>query len=177
MLNTKQRNREISHLIETTVHDFCKVLECSYTYNKEAIMVAQEDEDLFYVYPEFNEADYDINIICMVYSDLSISKAAKLKEVYKSEEVAEYIDEAGASLWFMDDSRLVMSCVERSKYDDYAVLKSKLLLGIYANVINARKLKDKLGHLLVESELISANYVVGVGCNEFMLDSQTKISK
>lgn len=157
MLSTKQRIRKIFHTIKSAIHDFCKVLECSYSCNKEAIVVAHENEDLFYVYPEFNESDYEINIICMVYSELSISNTAKLKEIYKSGEIAEFIDEAGSSLWFMDDSSLVMSSIEKSTYSDFAILRSKLLLGIYANVINARKLKDKLGDLLAEKEQITAN--------------------
>jgi len=157
MLTNKQRNRKIFHLLESAIHDFCKVLECSYTSNKEAIMVAHENEDLFYVYPEFNEADYDINIVCMVYSDLSISKRTKLKEIYKSDEVAEFIDEARSSLWFLDDTRLVISIIEKSTYSEFAILRSKLLLGIYANVINARMLKDKLEDLLAKLEQVNVN--------------------
>lgn len=157
MLTTKQRNRKIFHMIKSAIHDFCKVLECSYTSNSEAIMVEYEGEDLFYVYPEFNEGDYDINIVCTVFSELTISKTTKLKEVYRSDEIAEYLDEVKASLWFLDDSRLVMSCIERSKYDEYAILKSKLLLGIYANVQNATLLKDKLGSLVADLEQISIN--------------------
>jgi len=157
MLNTKQRNRKIFHLMEAAIHDFCKVLECSYTSNKEAIMVEYENEDLFYVYPEFNKDSYEININCMVYSDLAISKTTKLKEVYRSEEIAEFIDEARSSLWFLDDTRLVISSIEKSNYSEFAILKSKLLLGVYANVINARKLKDKLENLLVDLEQVSVN--------------------
>ena len=157
MLDTKQRNRKIFHTIKSAIHDFCKVLECSYTSNTEAIMVQHEEQDLFYVYPEFNEGDYDINIVCTVFSDLTISKTTKLKEVYRSDEIAEFIYEDKSSLWFLDDTRLVMSIIEKSTYSEFAILKSKLLIGIYANVINASKLKDKLGDLLTESEQITAN--------------------
>jgi hypothetical protein len=120
-------------------------------------MVQHENEDLFSVYAEFNKSDYEINIICMVYSDLPISKTAKLKEVYKSDEVAEFIDEASTSLWFLDDTRLVISSIEKSRYSEFAILKSKLLIRIYANVINARKLKDMLEVLLVDLEQVSVN--------------------
>lgn len=47
-------------------------------------MVQHENEDLFYVYPEFNQDSSEININCIVYSDLPISKMTKLKEIYKS---------------------------------------------------------------------------------------------
>ena len=60
-------------------------------------------------------------------------------------------------MWFLDDTRLVMSSIEKSSYSEFALLKSKLLLGIYANVINARKLKDKLGVLLAKLEQVSVN--------------------
>jgi hypothetical protein len=157
MLNNEHRNRKIFNIIKFTIHDFCKVLECSYSCNKEAIMVQHENEDLFYVYPEFNEREYEINFVCMVYSDLPISRKIKLKEVYKSEEVAEFIDEAETSLWFLDDTRLVMSGMIKAKYTDYAILKSKMLLEAYNNVQNARKLKDKLTVLLDELESASIN--------------------
>ena len=47
MLNTKQRNNKIFHLIVSAIHDLCKALECSYSLNKEAIMVEHENEDLY----------------------------------------------------------------------------------------------------------------------------------
>lgn len=120
-------------------------------------MAQLDGADLCYIYPEFNNNNYEININCMVYSELTISKTTKLKEVYRSNEIAEYLEGTKASLWFLDDSRLIMSSIERLKYGEYAILKSKLPLGIYANVMNVRKLKDKLEGLLVELEQISVN--------------------
>ena len=157
MLDNKQRNRKIIHIMESAIHDFCKVLGTSYYSVEGATMVQYEEQDLFYVYPEFHKREYHINIVCMVFQDLAISKTAKLKEIYNSEEIAEFVNEARASLWFLDDTRLVMSSIEKSSYSDFAILKSKLLLGIYAHVINARKLKDKLGLLLADSEQIRVN--------------------
>jgi hypothetical protein len=43
MLDTKQRNRKIFHLIQSAIHDFCKVLECSYYSREESIMVQFEE--------------------------------------------------------------------------------------------------------------------------------------
>jgi hypothetical protein len=157
MLNTQKRNRKIFHHIESAIHDFCIVLECSYISNKEAIMVQHENEDLFYIYPEFNKNDYEINIVCMVYSNLPISKTSKLKEIYKEDEITEYLKDAESSLWFLDDTRLVMSQVIEAHYSDYAILKSKMLLEAYINVQKARKLKDKLEKLLIEFEQVSVN--------------------
>ena len=157
MPDTKQRNLKILHLIESIIHDFCKVLGASYYTNEEAVMVSYEKEDLFYVFPEFNKDSYNININCIVFQDLTMSKAAKLRAIYKSDEVADYIRECDSSLWFLDDSRLIISNTIESKYSDYAILKSSLLLGIYNNVQNARELKDKLEAILVESGTITAN--------------------
>ena len=157
MPNTEQRNRKIFHLIKSAIHDFCKVLECGYTSNSETIMVQFENEYLFYVYPEFNESDYEISIVCMVYSELPTSKAAKLREIYRSEEVADYITEAGVDLWFLDDKTLVTSHTIELNYSNYAILKSRLLLDTFINVQNARKLKNKLEGLLAEKERISVN--------------------
>jgi hypothetical protein len=120
-------------------------------------MVQHENEDLFYIYPEFNKNDYEINIVCMVYSNLPISKTSKLKEIYKEDEITEYLKDAESSLWFLDDTRLVMSQVIEAHYSDYAILKSKMLLEAYINVQKARKLKDKLEKLLIEFEQVSVN--------------------
>jgi len=157
MLDTKKRDLKIFHLIESAIHDFCKVLECTYTSNSEAIMIQHENEDLFYVYPEFHKNDYVININCLVFQDLTMSKTAKLEEVYRHDVVADYIIEVEASLFFLDDSRLLMSHVIEAKYSDYAILKSKILLEVYIGAQNARKLKDKLGVLLAERERVSVN--------------------
>lgn len=64
MLDIKKRNRKICHLIESSIHDFCKLLGTSY-YSREGEIMVQYD--IFYVYPEFNENNYNINIICMVF--------------------------------------------------------------------------------------------------------------
>lgn len=157
MLTTKQRNRKIFHLIESAIKDFCKLLKCSYYTKEEGIMVQFEDEDLFFVYPEFEKGNFTININCFVYTDLALSKAAKLKAVYKADNIAEYIDEARTLLWFLDDSRLVMSYVSSSRYSDFALLKSNVLLDMYINVQNARLLKDKLELLLAELEQVRVN--------------------
>ena len=157
MLDTNQRNRHIFHLIESAIHDFCKVLGCNYSSNKEAIFVSHENEELFFVFPEFNKGNFTINISCFVYTDLPLSKTSKLNTVFKADEIAEYIYEADSSLWFIDDARLVMSNVNSSQYSDYAILKSKLLLDMYINVQNARTLKDKLEALLAEMEQVRVN--------------------
>lgn len=73
MLTNEQRNRKISQLIESAIHDFCKILGCNYYSNNEAIMLQLEGKDLFYIYPEFDKDDYKININCIVFSDLTIS--------------------------------------------------------------------------------------------------------
>ena len=95
---TEQRNRKISHQIESAIKDFSKLLKCSYYAKEAGIMVQFEDEDLFFVFPEFEKDNFTININCFVYTDLALSKATKLKAVYKSDDIAEYIHEAGTLL-------------------------------------------------------------------------------
>lgn len=157
MLDINQRNKKIFHLIESTIRDFCKILGTSYASNKEAILVEYENEHLFYVHPEFNKNNFTITINCLVYTNLPISKTSKLKSIYKSEEIADYIKDADIDLWFLNDQSLVITYLAELEYSNYAILKSQLLLDIYINVQNARRLKDKLDALLVELELVSAN--------------------
>lgn len=157
MLNIEHRNNKIFNIIESTVSDFCKVLDLDYYREEESILVTHEGEDLFFIFPEFQKDRYYININCMVYSVLPTSKAAKLREIYRSEEVADYITEAGVALWFLDDKTLVTSHIIELNYSNYAILKSRLLLDAFINVQNARKLKNKLEGLLAEKERISVN--------------------
>jgi hypothetical protein len=156
MLSTKQRNKKISHLIESTINDFCKVFGMNYFINDEVILVRYEDEELFYIYLEYNEVSYDININCVVFSDLTVSKTTRLREVHKSSEVADYLRECDSGLWFYD-CRMIMSHIESCEYSEFALLKSKLLLDIYINVQNTRRLKDKLEGLVIDMEQVSVN--------------------
>jgi len=133
------------------------VLDCTCFKNKESIFVTHEEKDLFFVFPEFHKNGYSININCIVFSDLPTSKAAKLRAIYKSEGIADYISEAGADLWFLNDKTFVMSYILEQKYSNYAILKSQLLLDIYINVQNAKRLNDKLEVLLAELEQIRVN--------------------
>lgn len=67
------------------------------------------------------------------------------------------IFEAGVDLWFIDDKTLITSYVLEQKYSNYAILKSQLLLDMFNNVQNARKLKDKLENLLADLEHVRVN--------------------
>lgn len=157
MLDTEQRNRKISHLIESAVQDFCRLMECSYYDDKEGIMVQFKKEDLLFVFPDFHKDYFTINIYGLVYTDLTLSKSNKLKAVYKADEVAEYINAAGTTLWFLTDTVLTMSFVSTSQYSDYAILKSSVLLDLWINAQNTNKLKDMLERLLVDLEQVRVN--------------------
>lgn len=98
MLNIEQRNRKIFHIIESTVSDFCKVLDCQYYRNAESILVTHEEKDLFFVFPEFHKHVYNVNINCIVFSDLPTSKAAKIRAIYRKDEIADYIRSRCGSL-------------------------------------------------------------------------------
>ena len=157
MQHIKQRNTEINQLVKSTVLDFCRIFDGGYLVNDEAIFADYNDEDLFYVFPDFEEKNFDVIINCFVFSDLTISQAAKLREIYKSEEVENYCREANTSLWFHEDENLMMHHEIEWDYSNYDLLKSKLLLDIYIDIQNARKLKDKLEGMLVELEQVSVN--------------------
>ena len=156
MQDTK-RNEKIGSLIQATIMDFCKIFNGGYVVNEEAISADYNGEDLFYVFPDFEENKFDIIINCFVFSDLTISQAAKLREIYKSEEIEDYCKEANTSLWFHEDESLMMHHEVEWDYSNYDLVKSKLLLDIYLDIQNARKLNDKLEVLLVKHEQVSVN--------------------
>lgn len=158
MLDTKQRNEKIFQLMQSAIHDFCKILGCNhFSKNNEVIMVHYKNEEVLFAYPEFNKNDYDINVICMVYENLTMSETAKLKEIYNSEEFTEFIKETEDNIWFLDDSRVVVGFTYTFKYCEFAILKSYLLLNMYMNIEHASKLRNKMDDLLVEREQANAN--------------------
>jgi len=157
MKDTKQQNEKITKLIKATVKDYSKIFNGGYLVNEEAIFADYNDEQLFYVFPDFEENKFDIIINCFIFSDLTISQAVKLKEIYKSEEVEEYCREANVSLWFHEDENLMMHHEIEWDYSNYDLFGSKLLLDVYIDVQNAKRLKDKLEALLAKHEHISVN--------------------
>ena len=86
-----------------------------------------------------------------------MSKTTKLKTIYKSDKISECLQNAGSSLWFFNDTMLVMSYTSRIKHSNLAILKSHLLLNIEIDIQNAKGLKGKLDELLSEHELVMVN--------------------
>ena len=120
-------------------------------------MVQFEKEDLFFAIPEFSKVDFTINIKCFVYTELAINKATKLKAVYKADDIDEYIRDARTSLWFLDDTNVIMSYISSYQYSGFVLLKSSVFLDMYINVQNTRILTDKLELLLFNLEQVSVN--------------------
>lgn len=157
MIRKKLRNKKIFKLIESSVADYCKLNKMDYSINDISIYIREDNELISTIIVDYEKDHVDVMLISTVYRNLSMSKTTKLKSIYKSDQVAESVKKAGSSLWFFNDSMLVMSYTSRIKHSNLAILKSQLLLNIEIDIQNAKGLKGKLEELLSEHELVMVN--------------------
>ena len=158
MTYTETRNRKITHLIESTITDFCKLYNATYEKEDESIIVFTDlHEPWFFAYPIFNENNFEIAIKAFVYHDLKLSQATKLREVYKTDNIVEFLSDNGMMMHFHEDLHLLTAYGFEWNYKDFALLKSKLIIEIYTQLQNVSEIKQGLGILLEEREGVLAN--------------------
>jgi hypothetical protein len=157
MTNIKERNK-ITDLIKASVSDFCKLYNATYEKEDESIIVfAEQKEPWFYTYPIFNDSNFEIAIKTFVYQDLSLSQATKLREVYKADNIVEFLCDNEMMMHFHEDLHLLTAYGFEWDYKDYALLKSKLIIEIYTQLQNVSEIKQGLDVLLEEREDICTN--------------------
>lgn len=156
--STATRNRKITHLIEATVSDLCKLYNAAYEKEDESIIVYSEQQaPWFYTYPIFNDNNFEIVIKAFVYHDLPISQATKLREIYKANNIAEFLNDNGMMMHFHEDLHLLTAYGFEWDYTDYSLLKSKLIIEIYTQLQNVSEIRQELESILEEKEIIGAN--------------------
>ncbi len=156
--NTATRNRKITHLIEATISDLCKLYNSTYEKDDESIVVFTDTrEPWFYLYPEFNKGNFEIIIKAFVYDNLPLSKSIKLYEVYRTDNIISFINNNEMLLRFNEDKLLLTTYSFEWDYKNYALLKSKLLLEIYTQLQNATEIREELDGLLEERAVVGVN--------------------
>ncbi|MHA1665514.1 MAG: hypothetical protein ACTSVW_06735 [Candidatus Njordarchaeales archaeon] len=87
----EERNRKISHLIESVIRDYCRIYNTIAEAIDDGMIVYYNDEPLYYLGIEFNESGYDICFNGFVFSNLPMSEVTMLREIYKDDDLTEFL--------------------------------------------------------------------------------------
>lgn len=124
MFNTKKRNQKITHLVESVVRDHCRIYKTVLENIEDGVIVLNNDEPLYYLGIEFNDDSFDILFNGFVFSDLSLSKVIKLREIYREDTITEFLKTNGTELGFYEDEYLIAKSKLSKKYKDYSILQT-----------------------------------------------------
>lgn len=153
----EERNRKISHLIESVIRDYDRIYNTVAEANDGGIIVYYNDEPLYYLGIEFNESDYDICFNGFVFSNLPMSEVTLLREIYKDDDLTEFLANNSMELWFFEDDHLMTRHVSAKEYKDYSILKTAFAIELSGQINNTVKVIDHLAKLIEEREGVLVN--------------------
>lgn len=157
MTSIETRNRKIDHLIESAVSDFSKLFGVTYKVDEDIIYVMDNDgTPHFFLYAEYNENSFRIIVETLVYYNLPLSITIKLREVYRAENIVKFLSDNDMLLYFSEDKHLLTQYSFVWDYKNYALLKSKLLIEIYNQLLRASEIRSELKEILDNKEVIGA---------------------
>lgn len=157
MTSTETRNRKIDHLIELSVIDFCKLFGAACKVDEGIVYVLDnEGEPEFFLFAEYNENSFHIVLNNVVYNNLLLSTTMKLREVFGAENIIRFLSDNNMSLEFLEDKHLLAKYCFEWEYKNYALLKSKLLIEIYNQLLNVSEIRLRLNELLENKVVIGA---------------------
>jgi hypothetical protein len=157
MTFTETRNRKIGHLIESSVIDFCKLFGTAYKKDEKFIYVLDnEGKPDFFLFAEYNENGFQIGLNNVVYNNLLLSTTMKLREVCGTENILKFLSNNKMSLEFLEDKHLLAKYGFEWNYKNYALLKSKLLIEIYNQLLNVSEIRLRLNEILENKAVIGA---------------------
>ncbi len=154
---TKERNKKITHLIESVVRDHCRIYDTTFEVNKDGIIVRHNDEPLYLLGIEFSESDLYISFDGFVFLDLPMSQIIKLKEIYKDDDITEFLTTSEMELWFFEDEYMMTKRVTQKEYKDYSILKTSFAIELFEQINNTVTIRNHLTSLLEEREKVMAN--------------------
>ena len=158
MTYIETRNRKIEHLVKSSISDFCQLCSASYEIEEGIIIVSDNDgSPSFYVYAEYNENCFEIIVKTFVYDNLPLSETMKLREVYRADNIINFLSDNKMLLHFYEEDHLLTAYSFEWDYKNYALLKSKLIIEIYTQLQNASEIRQALGELLEEGAVVGAN--------------------
>lgn len=157
MINIQERNKNITNLIESVIKDHCRIYDTTFKVNEDGIIVLHNDEPLYLVGLEFSESEFYISFEGFVFSNLSMSKAIKLREIYREDSITEFLTTNDMEIWFYEDEYLMAKCITTKKYKDYSILKTAFAIDLFEQINNTVTIRNHLTDLLEEKESVLAN--------------------
>ena len=157
MINIKERNKKIAHLLESVIRDHCRIYNTTFEVNDNGIIVRHNDEPLYLVGLEFSESNIYISFDGFVFSDLPMSKVIKLREIYKEDDITEFLTTSDMELWFFEDDYMMARRITEKEYNDYSILKTAFAIELFEQISNTVTIRNHLTSLLEEREKVMAN--------------------
>jgi len=131
MFNTKERNKKITHLIESVIRNHSRIYDTTFEANEDGIVVHYNHEPLYLLGIEFSDSSFDIHFNCFVFSNLQMSKVIKLRDVYKEDDIMEFLTTNKMELWFYEDDHLLSKRVTSKEYKDYSLIKTAFAIELF----------------------------------------------
>ncbi len=157
MTFTETRIRKIDHLIELSVIDYCKLFGAAYKVDEEIIYVLDsEGNPDFFLFAEYFENNFHIILNNVVYNNLPLSTTMKLREVCGTENILRFLSDNKMSLEFLEDKHLIAKYGYEWNYKNYTLLKSKLLIEIYNQLLNVSEIRLRLNEILENKAVVGA---------------------
>lgn len=157
MTFTETRNRKIDHLIEFSVIDYCKLFGAAYKVDEGIVYVLDnERKPEFFLFAEYNESNFHIVLSNVVCNNLFLSSIMKLREICGAENIIRFLSDNKMSLEFLEDKHLIAKYSFVWEYKNYALLKSKLLIEIYKQMLVVSELRAELKKIVEESLIVGA---------------------
>ena len=157
MINIRERNNKITHLMESVIRDYSRIYNTVAEIIEDGIMVYHNDEPLFYIEVEFNDSDFDICFYGFVFFNLKLSDVIKLKGVSKEDDIAEFLTDNSLELLFHEDQHLMVRSLSTKEYKDYSILKTAFAIELFEQITNRVTVLDHLAKLVEEREAVIAN--------------------
>jgi hypothetical protein len=157
MINTKERNRKIIHLIESVIRDHCRIYNTVSETIDDGIIVYKDEEPSYTLEIEFNEDGFDVCFYGIIFYNLEISEVIKLRGIYKEDSIAKLLADNSSELLFYEDQFLMTKNISRKEYKNYSILKTAFAMELYEQINDTAAIKNFLVDHLEERESVVAN--------------------
>jgi len=156
-MHTQERDKKITHLLESVIRDHCRIYDTAFEVNENGIIVRHNDEPLYLVGLEFSESNIYISFDGFVFSDLPMSQIIKLKEIYKEDDITEFLTTSNMELWFFEDDYMMARRITEKEYNDYSILKTAFAIELFEQISNTVTIRNHLTSLIEKRERVLAN--------------------
>ncbi len=86
-----------------------------------------------------------------------MSKVIKLREIYKEDDIMEFLTTNEMELWFYEDEHLLTKRITTKEYKDYSILKTAFAIELFEQINNTTTIRNHLTNLLEKRERVLAN--------------------